>query len=318
MIRCHTFQDRPAHCDQLHLDLWWKGLNVLTDAGTYHYYVPGRPDIEHYFKGVRSHNTVEIDNSGPLELVSRFMWLPWPRARLLRLDADRVMPVFEGESLDYDRKPWNILHRRVVLALAPNAWLIIDDLLGTGTHTGLIRWHMQDYRARFVTPMTVMHETPVGPMSLAFACEQVRRVGPPCAMPNSETGPSQPHVFSASTTLVRARDGKDCVQGWISPYYGERLPATTLEVSVRGVFPFRIASLITLGISGEIAVADGANACTVRAGDATWSLQLGRPDRGSSAVIEKCTRAASGRSAIADSASRTRHPDASAIRTVTA
>ena len=28
---------RPSHADQLHLDLWWRGLNITQDAGTYLY-----------------------------------------------------------------------------------------------------------------------------------------------------------------------------------------------------------------------------------------------------------------------------------------
>ncbi len=35
MIRCHTFRDRPAHYDQLHFDLWYRGQNVLGDSGTF-------------------------------------------------------------------------------------------------------------------------------------------------------------------------------------------------------------------------------------------------------------------------------------------
>ena len=33
MIRAHTYVDRPGHCDPLHVDLWWKGQNVLRDCG---------------------------------------------------------------------------------------------------------------------------------------------------------------------------------------------------------------------------------------------------------------------------------------------
>ena len=36
-FRTAQFTSRPSHADQLHLDLWWRGLNVAQDAGTYLY-----------------------------------------------------------------------------------------------------------------------------------------------------------------------------------------------------------------------------------------------------------------------------------------
>jgi hypothetical protein len=39
-LRVVHFDERPAHADQLHVDLWWKGYNVALDAGTYRYNAP--------------------------------------------------------------------------------------------------------------------------------------------------------------------------------------------------------------------------------------------------------------------------------------
>ncbi|MBN1451222.1 MAG: hypothetical protein JW963_09425, partial [Anaerolineales bacterium] len=36
-LRASTFPSRLGHMDQLHLDLWWRGLNIAQDAGTYLY-----------------------------------------------------------------------------------------------------------------------------------------------------------------------------------------------------------------------------------------------------------------------------------------
>jgi len=32
-LRTAQFATRPSHADQLHIDLWWRGLNVAQDAG---------------------------------------------------------------------------------------------------------------------------------------------------------------------------------------------------------------------------------------------------------------------------------------------
>ncbi|HEX2994597.1 MAG TPA: heparinase II/III family protein, partial [Anaerolineales bacterium] len=37
VIRCTDFHARPSHADQLHVDLWWRGVNIACDAGTYLY-----------------------------------------------------------------------------------------------------------------------------------------------------------------------------------------------------------------------------------------------------------------------------------------
>ncbi len=37
MTVLQNFKTRPAQMDQLHVDLWHKGINVLCDSGTYSY-----------------------------------------------------------------------------------------------------------------------------------------------------------------------------------------------------------------------------------------------------------------------------------------
>lgn len=272
MVRCHTFRDRPAHCDQLHLDLWWKGRNVLTDAGTYHYYVPGRPDVEHYFKGIRSHNTIEIDGRDPIELVSRFVWLPWPQARLMRFDAPTGRShwgLIEAETLDYDRKPWRVRHRRAVLPLSPGAWLVVDDLLGAGEHEAVVRWHLQDDPAR-LNGMQLTQDTPGGPMSIILAASH----------------------GAWRCSLPRACDDRDRVQGWIAPYYGQRLPAVTFEAACRADLPLRVCSLIALGAAAELGLADGARTCAARAGEETWTVRLAPLAREAAPIVEAHERCA--------------------------
>ncbi len=46
--RVHSYRDRPTQADMLHLDLWYDGVNVLRDGGSYHYYA--RPPWQHYFE----------------------------------------------------------------------------------------------------------------------------------------------------------------------------------------------------------------------------------------------------------------------------
>ena len=58
-IRCGNHKDRPSQADNLHLDIWYKGENILLDGGSYKYNTSDE-DIK-YFMGTASHNTVMLD-----------------------------------------------------------------------------------------------------------------------------------------------------------------------------------------------------------------------------------------------------------------
>ena len=176
MIRCHTYRDRPGQYEPLHFDLWHQGQNVLRDCGTYQYYPPEGRAMEDYFQLSAAHNTIEIDRRSPVERVSRFLYFPWPRAELRRFEAgESAVQYFEGESSDYDRPPWRVLHRRSIVGLAGDIWLIIDDLLGVGRHTATVRWHLADVPVTFDKPAnTVKLTLPTGDWCLNTSCHSNR------------------------------------------------------------------------------------------------------------------------------------------------
>ncbi|HKQ47005.1 MAG TPA: alginate lyase family protein [Phycisphaerae bacterium] len=220
MIRCHSYRDRPAHVDPLHLDLWHRGVNVLGDSGTYKYYLAGSPALEHYFKDIAAHNTVEIDGRGPLELFTRFTWLPWPRGRCREYGPG----VFAGEHLAYERDPWHVTHRRRVRVLGEGRWEVTDELAGTGRHQATLRWHLLDVPYTF--------ERGAGRLTLEAACGRVgiEIEGPPGLALDIHRGKEEPGKTS----------------GWMSLYYGELLPRPTLEARVDCSLPATIVTRIHL------------------------------------------------------------------------
>ncbi|GJQ26857.1 MAG: hypothetical protein HBSAPP02_18890 [Phycisphaerae bacterium] len=225
MIRCHRYLDRPGHVDMLHLDLWHDGVNVLRDCGTYRYYAPREPGMEKYFKDIAAHNTVQVGEGGPLELVSRFIWLPWPGARCTRHSADS----FVGEHDAYARPPWNVMHRRSVDASDPRKWIVTDDLIGGGEQSLILRWHLVDGPHEL--------ESTGHRVILRAACGRVRIA-----------------IEGPSGTALRVkrgveRDGE--IAGWASEYYGERAPAPVLEATCRAVLPTRFVTTIELPDAGE-------------------------------------------------------------------
>ena len=57
-LRCGPVRDRYSQMDMLHIDLWWRGQNLLADAGTFSY---ANEAWHRYFQGTESHNTVMVD-----------------------------------------------------------------------------------------------------------------------------------------------------------------------------------------------------------------------------------------------------------------
>lgn len=75
-IRCGLFKNKGT-TDQLHLDIWNKGVNVLNDCGSYLY----NSDAENvrYFSGTESHNTVMLGDNDQMMKGPRFMWFFPPK-----------------------------------------------------------------------------------------------------------------------------------------------------------------------------------------------------------------------------------------------
>lgn len=120
-LRYPNFKFRPSQCDALHLDLWYDGLNILRDAGSFSYNGTAKSDI--CYRSVASHNTVEFDSSEQMERLGRFLYYDW-----LKYNYKIVGQVADGNvfSVGYsDRKKRT--HRRE-LSLITNGIVIKDYL----------------------------------------------------------------------------------------------------------------------------------------------------------------------------------------------
>lgn len=106
-IRCHTFTDRPAHADMLHLDLWFGDEAILRDGGTYSY--NDTDGIGDYLKSTAAHNAVRVDGLDQMVKGSRFLWLDWTESKVLETGATK----FSGEHYGY-RSRRGVIHRRTV------------------------------------------------------------------------------------------------------------------------------------------------------------------------------------------------------------
>lgn len=204
-IRCGSYMHRPAQADMLHVDLWVNGFNVLVDPGTFSYNAP-RPWLQ-YFVGTSSHNTVTVDGRDQMTKGPRFMWMGWTRARVLRFDVDTNQTVFEGEHYSYAP----VVHRRLAV-LRDDVLIVVDRLWGDKRpHAFRLHWLVNDFE---------MDPDPDGAVIY---------------LPDRDASPLRLFIAavpSGHSSWVRGQITPP--RGWQSLRYGERSPARSFELVVKG------------------------------------------------------------------------------------
>lgn len=126
-VRCGGHKDRPSQADNLHMDVWYKGENVLTDAGSYKYNTDA--DTIRYFSGTRSHNTVMIDDKDQMLKGGRFIWYHWSQGRSATMGEDAGEYRFEGWISAFRHVDQRIRHRRIIVKKKGTAhWEVRDEM----------------------------------------------------------------------------------------------------------------------------------------------------------------------------------------------
>ena len=125
LIKWPYFKFRPSHNDVLHVDVWYKGKNVLCDSGSYSYN-PER-EFQHDLKSVHFHNTVSFDNHEQMPKLSRFLMANWLKVETASLKdkENNNAPKWVGS---YTNTFGDKHHREV--ELCNNQWIITDKLSG--------------------------------------------------------------------------------------------------------------------------------------------------------------------------------------------
>ena len=124
-IRCGLFKGIPGQADELHVDIWSKGENILLDGGSYQY----NTDVEtmRYFSGTESHNTVMIDGLDQMLKGPRFIWYSPTKIVGCKVEETSNGFKFEGTINCYRYLKEDILHRRT-LVKEGDRWYIKDEM----------------------------------------------------------------------------------------------------------------------------------------------------------------------------------------------
>lgn len=121
MIRCIKYKRRPGHADMLHFDLWYKGINVLVDVGSYSYNPP-EEKFRDYFNLTKNHNTITINNVNQTKKGPRFLILDWPEGYEDEFKVEQSKVFFSGYHISYGN-----IHTRTI-EYKKDCYVITDEV----------------------------------------------------------------------------------------------------------------------------------------------------------------------------------------------
>jgi uncharacterized heparinase superfamily protein len=218
-----------AHADALSFVLSAGGRPLLIDPGTATYTMDAA--VRDRFRSTPMHNTAAVDGQTQSLPAGPFHWRTRTDARLLRwsparheatrraVDIGRIAVLTDASGLDYLEAEHAgyapLVHRRALVRLDSDTWLIADHLIGAGHHVMETFWHLHpDWHPDEIDGSILRH-----------------RAGG-CASIDSTAGTRDVHR------------GDERGLGWYAPVYGQMTPATTLRFSASGQAPLSIVTVI--------------------------------------------------------------------------
>ena len=189
-----------ADADQLHIDLWYQDKNIACDAGTYLYSGEGiwRNGLAH----TSAHNTISVDSKDQMKRVSRFTWTNWAQVKVLQQGEK----LWQGEHDGY--KP--VTHKRTVMVLDNDRWLIVDHLHANDPHHYALHWLLNDCG---VQELARAHGLILSPSDSLLSDSRVKM---------------QVGLGEGSSTFSIVRADPNSTRGWRSRYYGHKEPAISM------------------------------------------------------------------------------------------
>jgi hypothetical protein len=239
-LRAVQLHARPGHADQLHLDLWWRGLNIAQDAGTYLYNAANPWDNALTHTAV--HNTIMVDGIEQMRRAGRFLYLEWAQAENPKYEQaqDGSWQRLSAQHNGYRRL--GIVHKRVVTVDQQGEWVISDLVSGASgqkTHQARIQWLLPDWEYRIESEQedfkTTIFLTSPWSTQISLILRWMDAPGQ-TASQAFQWGLARGGQLAAGTGLVQP------TWGWTSPTYGYKMPALAFYVTVSARLPIHIQS----------------------------------------------------------------------------
>ncbi len=132
LLRAGPMRHRPSHADQLHLDLWIGGVNVLRDAGSYRYTAPA--PWQNALAGAEVHNVPLPAGRTEAGRAGRFFWLEWPAATVLVDHRGSA-----GDPVVAELDCGGVTTARRCVVRRGDTYVVVDRLSPSGGH---VRWNL--------------------------------------------------------------------------------------------------------------------------------------------------------------------------------
>jgi len=230
-LRTAHFVGRPGHADQLHLDLWWRGLNLAKDAGSYRYNAPDPWD--NALSSSRVHNTVTVNSKDQMTAAGRFLWLDWAQAKVTQREGNAQGHIIDVSAEHNGYRKLGIRHKRRVKVSPENNWIVEDSLasvrqskkpIQARLHWLLPDWDWDIFDGEFIL------DSPKGPVILTV---------------NSPETDVQYSVIHAGKVLTGSAE-PDPIMGWASHSYGLKVPALSFIIDCHVPPPLTMQTTWTL------------------------------------------------------------------------
>lgn len=134
-----------GHADSLSVEVTVHGTPFLVDSGTYTYHETR--DLRDYFRSTAAHNTLEIDGRSSSDHGGPFGWQTKAECRRTSWISTERFDLFEGVHDGYSRLASPAHHRRSILFLKNDYWIIHDLIETGGKHDYALNFHF-DSRVR--------------------------------------------------------------------------------------------------------------------------------------------------------------------------
>jgi hypothetical protein len=218
-LRTAKFFARPAHADQLHVDIWWDGINIARDAGTYQYNLPA--PWNNALGKTLVHNTITVDKEDQMTWAGKFLWLDWAQARIIENSAPNSI---KASHNGYRKR--GIEHVRQVKLLTDHEVEVVDEILvpeqNRNEHAFWLHWLLPDIAWKLDQSSLLMSGKK--PMPLI-------KLKVECSVNGFPKGIDEFQIIRAGINQI-GKNQVSPILGWYSAKYGQKIPAISFRVCV--------------------------------------------------------------------------------------
>jgi len=212
-----------GHADALSLRLTMDGRRWLVDSGSGVYISKDAAD-RNTFRGTGAHNTMRVDGVDQAVADEPFSWTHIPATHAESWIVGKSFTYFVGSHNGYARLADPVVHRRHVLKIAGDLWLVRDVALGQTEHELDIRWH-------FAPDLEVQNEV----RAVDSGRVEIARAGAASGDPGLSLIVPEETVWHTATEITKTL---------LSPAYGEFQPAPLVRCRARVLLPAEIATAL--------------------------------------------------------------------------